>query len=157
MAKRAVSKTVPEGSSPSPPAKKKCRKCSTQKPLEEFHRSKRSKDGRQPWCKICAKKERVEYYLRHQEKEKKYDRDRRIENRKKVLNYLSSHPCVDCGEKDPVVLHFDHVKGKKFANVSCMMKFGWGTILKEINKCVVRCANCHLRKTAQEEGWFMGV
>jgi len=38
-----------------------------------------------------------------------------------------------------------------------MMKFGWGTILKEINKCVVRCANCHLRKTAQEEGWFMGV
>ena len=33
---------------------KTCTKCLVLKPLEEFHRSSRAKDGRQSWCKECA-------------------------------------------------------------------------------------------------------
>jgi len=29
----------------------------------------------------------------------------------------------------------------------------WKYILKEIEKCEVRCANCHRRRTAQQLGW----
>jgi hypothetical protein len=32
---------------------KRCTKCGEEKPLDEFHKSARSSDGRQYWCKVC--------------------------------------------------------------------------------------------------------
>jgi hypothetical protein len=74
----------------------------------------------------------------------------------KLYDYLTQHPCVDCGEGDPIVLEFDHVRGKKLYNVSAMgvRVLSWTTILKEIEKCEVRCANCHRRKTAEQRGTY---
>jgi hypothetical protein len=69
---------------------------------------------------------------------------------------LLHHSCVDCGESDPLVLDFDHVRGMKKRHVSRMISGGTSieTLRKEIEKCVVRCANCHRRKTARELAWF---
>jgi hypothetical protein len=54
--------------------------------------------------------------------------------------------CVDCGEKDPLVLTFDHVRGTKKGTVFSYRNSP--TMLKaELAKCDVRCANCHLRQT----------
>ena len=67
--------------------------------------------------------------------------------------YLKTHPCVVCGENDPLVLEFDHLDNKKY-NVSKMRQsYNWETILKEISKCQVLCANCHKRKTAKQFNW----
>ncbi len=55
--------------------------------------------------------------------------------------------CKDCGEKDPVVLQFDHVRGKKTAGVSTLVLRSRKVLLAEIRKCEVRCANCHVRVT----------
>lgn len=68
-----------------------------------------------------------------------------------VSGYLDTHPCVDCGEADKVVLDFDHVRGDKVCEVSVMVGRGYRLwkIIEEIEKCEVRCANCHRRVTVK--------
>lgn len=71
-----------------------------------------------------------------------------------MLQFLCAHPCVDCGERDPVVLEFHHVREKKRDNVACLLRgtYEWRTVAAEIAKCVVLCANCHRRRTAVSRG-----
>ncbi len=62
--------------------------------------------------------------------------------------------CQDCGYNiDPIALDFDHVDitDKKYG-IARMVSSGRpiDTILQEIRKCVVRCANCHRIKTYEE-------
>lgn len=68
------------------------------------------------------------------------------------MKYLETHPCVDCGENDPVVLEFDHVRGEKEFNIADVARNAVGRekLQEEIQKCEVRCANCHRRKTKRE-------
>jgi hypothetical protein len=60
-----------------------------------------------------------------------------------IVGYLSQHPCVDCGENNIIVLEFDHVRGKKCGNVGNLKTYSLGKVIREIEKCEVRCANCH--------------
>jgi hypothetical protein len=63
-----------------------------------------------------------------------------------VNTYKLEHGCVDCGYKEHfVALEFDHVKGEKSFNV-CNSK-SITQAQKEIEKCDVRCANCHAIRT----------
>ena len=84
----------------------------------------------------------------------------RIKIREQLLSFLSSKSCVDCGEKDPIVLEFDHREHKnKFKIVGKMLSghYSWKSVEKEINKCDVRCANCHRRKTyIEQKSWGRG-
>jgi hypothetical protein len=109
-------------------------------------------------CKSCHAEERADYYARNKEKELeyKYDRqkERRDEGRKYVWEYLSTHPCQDCGEYDPLVLTFDHVRGNKKMNISQMINQGYvlDVLKEEIDKCEVVCNNCHLRREKKRRG-----
>ena len=71
-------------------------------------------------------------------------KQRRINKEYVAFIKLLSH-CIDCGEENPVVLEFDHIRGKKRGNISDMshQSFSIETIQLEIEKCEVRCANCH--------------
>lgn len=74
----------------------------------------------------------------------------RIKVRAHLFEYLSSRACVDCGERDPIVLDFDHRdRRSKVKGVAKMLSghYSWTSVLKEIDKCDIRCANCHRRKT----------
>ena len=75
------------------------------------------------------------------------------ENRAWISAFLAEHPCVDCGESDPEVLEFDHVRGKKTANVSAMVRGGYALarLQAEAALCDIRCANCHRRITRRRE------
>ena len=137
-----------------PPSRKRCSMCKQWKPLEEFHRNRARKDGRQHACKPCNIARNQRWYRENPqvrlERTDEYNRRRKRHLQELLLAYLHEHPCVDCGESDPVVLDFDHVRDDKVANVSMMVlrKRPWSVILEEIAKCEVRCANCHRRKTA---------
>ena len=93
-----------------------------------------------------------DYYARTKETRielKRADQKRqRTRNRLFIFEYLASHACVDCGEKDPIVLDFDHLHSK-IKDVSDMSSSGWSIrkIQEEIDKCEVRCSNCHRRIT----------
>jgi hypothetical protein len=65
------------------------------------------------------------------------------------LEHLKAHPCVDCGETDPVVLEFDHVRGEKHFNIGEAVRrnTSLARLEVEIAKCEIRCANCHRKKT----------
>lgn len=82
------------------------------------------------------------------------NRERKRRNIEYVLNFLMLHPCVDCSVSDPVVLAFDHQSDKR-QNVSEMVRNGVSieTLQAEINKCKVRCHNCHAIRTATQQGW----
>ena len=108
-------------------------------------------------CKKCSR----DYVRKHYIKNTKYyidkARKRNLVVKDKSLKYIGeyfkTHPCIDCGETDVLVLEFDHrVRSEKFKDVSKLIK-SRGTFQKvvdEIVKCEVRCANCHRRKTAIE-------
>jgi hypothetical protein len=97
----------------------------------------------------------------HYSRNKKYYKDKAKKRRmgireahfKYIGSYLQSNPCVDCGEKDVLVLEFDH-KDRHYKNFNVsylIMKCESHKILaEEVEKCDVRCANCHRRKTQIE-------
>jgi len=93
------------------------------------------------------------------------DRERRKANkdaaRQRGRDYVAIHSCIDCGERDPVVLPFDHVRGTKQDNVSDIVRDGLGleTIKTEIEKCEVVCYNYHSLRMQEHSGayrWRMG-
>ena len=81
----------------------------------------------------------------------------RIKVRKNLLDFLSNKKCIDCKESDPRVLEFDHAnQNLKFKSISNMLSghYSWQSILLEIKKCNVRCANCHRRRTYLQLGHY---
>ena len=135
---------------------KACCTCREWKHLNAFHVRNRSADGRQARCKECFREQyRQDADLLRTAIDARLIRVR-ADNKRRLAEYLLSHPCVDCGEADIRVLDFDHLDAtKKRANVSKMLRsFSWRTIEAEILKCDVVCANCHRRRTSERDGWW---
>lgn len=138
---------------------KLCYTCREMLPLGAFAPSvaRRRKGGvcrrcRAEYGKLYYRKNRAVLSAMHLRNRKRY----RARNHANVNEYLSSHPCIDCGEADVRVLEFDHVRENKEGNIGDYVRGGlaWQRILLEISKCDVRCANCHRRKTVEQFGWL---
>lgn len=137
----------------------KCSRCKETKEPHDFNFKVRSLNILQKSCKICTRLEIRKHYDKNKdyylEKAKKRNKINRLTIQTYIWSYLTSHPCVDCGEKDPIVLDFDH-KSDKISEVSSIIKSNQSLtkIKEEISKCEVRCANCHRRKTAKDFNWY---
>lgn len=131
-----------------------CTKCGKEKELESnYYKHKLGRGGYRAHCIPCSK----DFVSQSPERllERMYAARRR--NRAFMWEYYSTHPCVDCGEADPLVLEPDHlVKEDKLDNLSRLVHGtrSLAVIQRELDKCEVVCANCHKRRTAATQGWY---
>lgn len=62
-----------------------------------------------------------------------------------------SAPCSDCKKRFPhPAMDFDHVKGKKLAQITDMWSWGRKKVLTELAKCELVCGNCHRERTVSQ-------
>jgi hypothetical protein len=133
-------------------ANKVCSKCNAEKEISEFHWKNKKRGWRHGFCKDCHAAYRKVHYTKNRVKylvkARDWNKKQTQALRKFIFEYLSSHPCVDCGKEDIRVLDFDHEK-KKLMGIAQMIRNCYSilAVQREIKNCQVRCANCHRIKT----------
>jgi hypothetical protein len=130
----------------------RCSRCGETKPAEEFAWRRRRILQPDTYCRPCRREYGKEHYSKHKQRyidqAAEVKRPKRIDRTQHLIEYFKTHPCVDCGDTDPVVLEFDHLGEKEFDIGTQIDSRPWPAILAEIEKCEVVCANCHRRRTA---------
>jgi hypothetical protein len=99
---------------------RRCR-CQVRKAPDDFAWRRKAKGQRDTFCRPCRSAYGREHYLANKQR---YIDQAQVQKRKLsrertsyLLEYFALHPCTDCGETDPVVLEFDHLRDKVF-NIS---------------------------------------
>jgi hypothetical protein len=135
---------------------RRCGRCGELKPLEDFAWRRKAKGQRHNYCRPCHAAYHREHYLankqRYIDQAAANKRKTRLEQTARLIEHFKRHPCADCGETDPLVLEFDHLRDKEFCIGTALCRFGWARIQAEMAKCEVVCANCHRRRTARRRG-----
>ena len=107
-----------------------CSKCGVEKPITDYHKNGFDNKGNQKYrgyCKTCANKREMERY---------WD--------KRAFVDAQRTQCIKCGETRSYVLDFHHKnETEKSFTIGAMKRGNKDIIQKELDKCVVLCANCH--------------
>ena len=89
-----------------------------------------------------TKKQR--YYQNNREQVLAYQNNRYREAHAVFQNWRKTLKCCMCGQDDVVCLEFHHSDPSlKEQNVVRMIARSARSVIKELKKCVVVCANCH--------------
>jgi hypothetical protein len=130
---------------------RRCGKCRMVLPITAFNRHGA---GHQWWCRECFRTYFRERGDLHRSQSGAALRRRKEAARGYVRSQLMNQPCLDCGQSDPVVLEFDHMR-EKLKDISAMAAGGASlmALQSEIEKCEVVCVNCHRHRTARRGNW----
>ena len=134
-----------------------CNSCGVEKPVQEFNKNSKKKDGLQTQCRFCTRKAIKNHYSNNKKYYSNRNKTSRIKLQQKFLDYIKSLSCTKCGENHPATLDFDHIdRTQKTKTISSMIRGRetWEKILKEMEKCQVLCSNCHRKRTAEQFGWY---
>lgn len=104
---------------------KQCTKCFRQLPLSSYYKNGNRLHSE---CKECHKIRGKETY------------NKKIEE---INNYKANCGCKKCGERRFYLLDFHHKDNNKEFNISDKTRCKLETMMEEIKKCDVLCANCH--------------
>lgn len=132
---------------------KNCPNCNLDKPLSEFSKSKRTKDGHDYRCKLCQNASNKSWMARNWEKKIQQQGERRRALSEQLSSYKAERGCTCCTEDDPVCLELHHLDPtQKEINPADMAGSGWSweRMLTEIEKCVILCSNCHKKVHANK-------
>lgn len=132
---------------------KECRECKEVKPLPAFHPNKQCKLGVVGTCRSCTR-ERISKWYSDNRKARQEDANlRNYERKRKIVEHFGNK-CADCNTTYPqCVYQFHHLDPKgKDVNPSYAMTKRPSEMWKELAKCVMLCANCHMiRHHGKEE------
>jgi hypothetical protein len=138
-----------------------CGRCGQRKPAAEFAWRRKARGQRDNYCRPCRADYKRQHYSAHRERyvanatQRKRTTSR--ERASLLVAFFRDRPCADCGESDPLVLEFDHLAHKSFNIAKGIRDHSWQSVLDEISKCEVVCANCHRRRTALRGGFARAV
>lgn len=145
-----------------------CRSCGE---TDEAKFYRRTGGGFRTPCKACCQARRVEYdkqnapeikasracwvqvNRQHVNARNLCRMSRRRAELTTYINELKTAPCTKCRRCfPPCCMDYDHVRGQKRAPVAILVArcVSVETLLAEIAKCELLCANCHRVKTAQD-------
>lgn len=124
---------------------KYCKRCDTTKTFDSFYQKKDSKDGLGFYCKACHQELHKHYRkLRGSTYNREWQKDHRKKRKARIVDLLGGK-CTACGlVDDPVIYDLHHLNPEeKDVGIGEILDFKWETIEKELQKCVLLCANCH--------------
>jgi hypothetical protein len=116
-------------------------------------RFNRHPTGYQWWCRDCYRA----YFRDRAEPHRREVRAARLNRRRDarifLADYLRTQCCSDCGEADPRVLEFHHLREKR-GNLADLVRRGSSVraLQREVARCTVLCGNCHRMRTAASRG-----
>ena len=141
------------------PQVRTCSRCGEAKRIDEFPIKNKATGLRRVWCRDCCRAYGREHYQKNKPVYLAKAARRRGPDRQRIRDlirqYLLAHPCVDCGETNILLLDFDHRDRSEKRDMISRIALGgsWPRVLREIEKCDVRCANCHRLRTAGQLRW----
>ncbi len=123
---------------------KQCTACKEEKPLSEFYVNRSGNQGVFAKCKVCTYKYSREWKVKNRDKNNAHSRKMKAK-RKQYYVDLMGGKCADCKQSYPLcVFDFHHTDpDKKDVSIATSLNNSLRYIEKEIDKCVLLCANCH--------------
>lgn len=124
-----------------------CSKCKQELEISQFRWRNKTQGTLHSQCKNCEKQsDKIRYAnsISRQNAVKTRSEQQKEENQN-IVNLRKSCGCQKCGEKRLYLMEFHHINAEdKINNIAHMIKSASKeTLIAELDKCLVLCANCH--------------
>ena len=130
-----------------------CSVCKEEKPKEDFHLSKSTKDGRFFCCKKCSLEKNRQWRKKNPDRNRELGRQNAHDALTRIKNDVFEaygNKCVCCGEKEIHFLTLDHIYGvpdrHKSGSGKRITGLAFWRIIKKENfpkDCRILCWNCN--------------
>ena len=131
-------------------------RCGELKPIDDFAWRRRARGQRDNFCRPCRSAYGKEHYAANRQRYVDQARVRKRalarERTALLIEYFKSHVCVDCGERILSCSSSTISATSRLTWAQALPYRSWESILAEIAKCEVVCANCHRRRTGRRRG-----
>lgn len=123
-----------------------CTKCQFHKPLSEYWLVTRNNGNRVPGaiCKECKRKYREIYEFKNRKRLTEKARNKTFQRKQELVHYFGKQCQVCDSSFYQACMDFHHViDNKNEKGVSYYIQSSFGAAVKEANKCILVCSNCH--------------
>lgn len=122
-----------------------CVVCKEVKDDDQYNWRNKARGTRKNYCRACDRVIKKRHYENNRESVIAQVRKRSQDNVDRFQAWKSTLSCTMCSESDAVCLDFHHVEPahKDFGIGNAVPSMSWKQLMKEIEKCIVVCSNCH--------------